>query len=294
MSKILTLDKLKLVPNMIQLILLMVLITVYAYPSVPKEKISEIDQAKAFMVAGKRKEAIEVLDRIISKPKSQRESAAVLEKRKLFLDQFITNDAFQIFQEAKLMHQTERWSDCIKELDKIAVSDQDNKNVMSLRAKCLKSQKQLSDAEKILKLLVETDPSDEALLLDLVELYLLNNEPELANERLSKNQLSVIKDQERLAILKSKYYVATNRVKEAIDVLRNDQEKNLDHIYINYELGMLYYKKTTSDWMTRKYLSLFVSRTRKISAEELKLRNWETQVKQSQEILDEIEKKLGL
>ncbi len=294
MSKFLTPDKLKLYATNSSLLVCLLFTNANAYSAEMKQNQNEIEQSKTLLIGGNRKAAIDLLDKYIAKTKNSKSSSALTEKRKLYLEQFITNQAFQSYQEARLLLEVERFSDCIKEIDKIPLADQDNIDVLEVKAKCFIGQKLYIDAEKILKQMLLSDVANESAYLELIDLYILMGQTEQAFELIQKSANVSIKDQEKFTILKSKYFINTNRVKEAIDVLRADQEKNLDHIYINYELGMIYYKKTNSDWMTRKYLSLFVSRTKKLSVEELKTKGWDPLVKQSQEILDELEKKLGL
>ena len=184
---------------------------------------TEIEQSKTLMIQGNRKAAIELLDKAISKLKSPKEIAALADKRKLYLDQFISSEAFQLYQEAKLMNQADRFNDCVRELDKVALADQDGKQVLILRAQCLRGQNQMNAAEKILVQLAALDATDESVILDYIDLELSMNQLENAYQLIQKSQIN--KDSERFSVLKSKYFVLSNRTKEAIDVLRNDQEK---------------------------------------------------------------------
>lgn len=248
---------------------------------------------KTLLMQGKRKEAVDELDRARSRAKSGKEAQALLEKRKIFLEQFMTAESFQRYQGSRFHSKAKRWAECLKELDLAAQGDQDNRLVMSMRALCLKGSGQPDAAIKLYNVLWQLDPGDVASAMGLAEIALEQKRFEDGLQVLQSTPPATSADVERCAIFKARLLDGAGRFRDAVETLRVDQEKYIEHVQVIFELGSLYYKKPGSDWMARKYLTLFASRCRRIGTEELKERGMETQCRQAQEWAAELDKKLG-
>ena len=252
-----------------------------------------IEQAKTLLTQGRRREAVELLDKTKTKARKKYEHEALTGKRKLFLRQFLTADSFEKYQRAKMYLSSDRWIDCLKEIEAIQPGDQDNKLILVLKAECETDANLPERAEKTLGIIWQEEPDDVEAALQLATLYFDRKKSENSLQVLSKINPVLSEHVERTVILRSKLYVAAEKYSEAIMVLRDDQEKNIDHIGVIYELADAYMKKPGNDWLARKYFALFVTRCKRMKPDELKRRKLEKEYLKAQEMLTALEQKLS-
>lgn len=253
-----------------------------------------IEHAKELFLQKLRKEALEEIEKARIFIKSKKDADTLDEKKRLFLDQYYSAESFQKYQEARIFNDTDRWNDCIRVVDLIANYDQTVKSVMLLKANCLKKSFQYDLLEKILFQLRQYDSTDIQLSLDMADVMILQKKIEGAGLILTQIKPVSSTDMEKHVLLRAKIFDLTSKTKEAIDLLREDQENYIDHVNVIYELSQMYLKKAANDWMARKYLALFVGRCKRMSAEELKLKELEDKCLKSQDAIVEIDKKLGV
>lgn len=252
-----------------------------------------LSESRELFTAGKRLEAVAVIDKLIAMQKNKKTLQQLADKRKLYLEQFITTESFQGYQAARVFSLAERWSDCVKQLEKITESDKNSVLVMMLNAGCRKSLGNAVEAEVLLQKLLALMPGEDRVLIELGEIYLSQGKFELAQDTLRKLSTDTRASSERYVIASARILAAQDKVKEAIEVLKTDHENRIDHILVIFELGELYLKKGANDWMARKYYTLFQSRCKRVSAEEQKSSGLEKKCLETTERISEIDKRVG-
>lgn len=262
--------------------------------AVPSAAASAVQQAKALLKEGRRKQAIEQLDKARLLAKSRIEQRELASRRALFAEQFLTAESFQKFQEASGLAELERWDECLRELDPVDARDQDNLLVLRLRAACQFSLKQYDPATKTFQAVLALSPGDLRAGFGLVEISLAQRKFPQGLSLLQTLEPKASPDVERHAILKSRLLELSDRPADAAEALRQDQESYLDHVEVLYELGMLYSRMPGHDWPARKLLSLFVSRCKRMKEAELKGRRFDLLLPQAQTALGAIDKRLGV
>ncbi len=253
----------------------------------------KIESAKLLFAQGKRNEAITMIERIKSKTKNKNEIEELEKKKKLFFEQFLTTESYQSYQDAKLFFQADRPSECLREIEKIQKSDQDNKLVLIQKGLCLKGNQQYELAEKEFTNIYSFESNNTSAILELAENSLLQNKIEEGFSWLSKVNSTLEEDDERHTILYAKLLIASNKEKAAIEILRTDSEKHLNHFFVHYELGVLYQKQTAMEWHARKHFTLFINRCKRLNADKIKEKKSEKACKDAQDQLEIIEKKLS-
>jgi tetratricopeptide (TPR) repeat protein len=257
-----------------------------------------IAKAKLLLSQGQRKKAIEELERVQAlSTASKRRQKEVSDRRNLFAEQFLTSDSFQKFQEARAHADLQRWDECLRELSNVGVGDQDNALILRLRLKSQFNLKQYEQAEKTAITLLELIPTDvEAQFAQVRIMYEQSKyiDALIKLQKIQSQALTASNDLERLSILKARIFEAQKKPDEAIEVLKLDQETNLDHVEVLYELGMLYRRVPGHDWPARKALSLFVTRCKRMKEEELKRRSLDELLPRAQAALAELDKQLGV
>lgn len=253
-----------------------------------------LQQAKSLMTQGQRMQAIAQLDRAATLAKSKKTQRQINEKRMLFAQQFLTSESFQKYQEAKGLAEVKRWDECLREISAVGAGDQNNLMILRLKHRCHAKQGQYEPALKALDAILAMVPGDMTALFDKISLdYEMKNYPQ-AMMQLERMQPKDSQDVERHAILKARILEKLQRPLEAIEVLKKDQETNLDHVGVLYELGMLYRRVEGNDWPARKMLSLFITRCKRLKEAELKERGYDEMLPQAQAALSEIDRKLGV
>lgn len=253
-----------------------------------------LQQAKTLMSQGQRQQAIAQLERASSLAKSKKTQNQINEKRMLFAQQFLTSESFQKYQEAKALAELKRWDECLRELSAVGTGDQNNLTILRLKHQCYFKQAQYEPALKALDLILAMVPGDMAALFERVALDYEMKNYSLAMAQLEKVQPKSSEDVERYAILKARILEKLGKPLEAAEVLKKDQETNLDHVGVLYELGMLYRRIEGSDWPARKMLSLFITRCKRLKDAELKEKGYDELLPQAQAALSEIDRKLGV
>ncbi len=251
-------------------------------------------QAKTLMAQGNRKLAIELLDRAAATSKSKTERRELLARRTLFLEQFLTSESFQNFEAARSFSTLDRWDECLHELDAIGEKDKDNVLGMRLRADCQRSLKQLAAAETTLKSVLALIPNDMQASFELAELAVTTRQTAPGLALLESIEPTLSADVERYVILKAKLLEQADKIDEAAELLREDQETRLEHVGVIYELGVLYMRMPGRDWPARKMLSLFVTRCKRMKETELKSRHLDLLLPLAQTALTALDKKLGV
>lgn len=253
-----------------------------------------VQQAKALMNQGNRRQAMDLLDRAANQTRVKTEIRELTAKRRLFAEQFLTAESFQSFQEARGLSRLEHWDECARELDAVGEKDRDNLLVLELRAECQMGAKQYALAEAAYKHVLSLMPADLGAALGLAEIAFTTKQSTQGLSLLEGIEPSESADVERLVILKSKLLEQAGRAEEGADLLKADQEAHLDHINVLYELGMLYSRISGRDWPARKMLSLFVTRCKRLKATELKARKLDQALPAAQATLAALDKKLGV
>lgn len=281
---------------MIKVLLLVFLI---GAPLFAKEKqgalVNEaLAKAKQFMAQGQRRQAVLELTRASESTKSRKKLREIEGRKALFSEQFFTSGAFQQYQEAKALAELKRWDECLRELAAVPVSDQDNMLILKLKAESQLGLKQYDAAEKTISSILVLLPDENSAQFGRVRIL---HEQSLFSEAmivLQKIQARNSEETERFAIAKARILDAQKKTAEAVEVLRDDQVANLDHIEVLYELGMLHRKLPGQAWQARKTLSLFVTRCKRMNDAELKKRGFDLLLPQAQTALIEIDKQLGV
>jgi tetratricopeptide (TPR) repeat protein len=260
----------------------------------PSGAAAVIQQAKVIMTQGNRAQALELLDQARKLSRSKTEQREIAIKRTLFTEQFLTSDSFQAFQEAKALAEAERWDECLRELEGIKEKDKDNLLVLRLKAEGQSTLKQYDAAAKSFMAVLALVPGDLSASFGQVELALAQKQSAQGLALLGKTEPRLSADIERLVILRAKLLEQSERVTEATDLLREDQESHLDHTLVIYELGMIYTRVGGHDWQARKMLSLFITRCKRMKEADLKSRRLEPLLLQAQTALVALDKKLGV
>lgn len=251
-------------------------------------------QAKGLMALGQRSQAIAQLDKAASLTKSKKTQKQIQARRLLYAQQFLTSEAFQKYEEAKALSEVKRWEECVRELSAAGSGDQDNLLILKLKARCQSKQAQFDAALKSLETVLVMVPTDMEAQFERVELAQESKNFAQSLTLLEKIDPKESGHVERYAILKARALEQLKRPLEAVEVLRRDQETNLDHVEVLYELGMLYRRIPGNDWPARKMFSLFITRCKRFKDAELKERGYDELLPQAQAALSEIDRKLGV
>ncbi|MEW6055878.1 MAG: hypothetical protein AB1540_04615 [Bdellovibrionota bacterium] len=253
-----------------------------------------IRQAKLSMSQGNRRQAILHLDKARELGRSKVQLKEVSSRRILFAEQFVTSASFQKFQEAKGLSEVKRWDECIREIDSMEVKDQDNLLVLRLKSECQSGLNLDGPAAKSLNTILELIPADVGATYGLIELDLDQKRYDQGLSRLNGIEPASSAEMERYAILKARLLEGLARPLEAAEILKKDQETHLDHIEVLYHLGFLYTRLEGHDWPARRALSLFLTRCKRLKESELKARKLDSLLPKAQEMLDSLDKKLGV
>lgn len=253
-----------------------------------------LKEAKAALLQGNRKASLELLEQARLLSRNTSEIKEVTSKRVLFAEQFLTSEAFQAYQETKHLAERERWDECLRNINSVGEKDKDNLNVLRLRAECQMGLKQFADASRTLSEVTLVVPDDVKARLDQVEIAVLEKRTDHGFAMLGAADPKSSPDQERFVILKARLLEQAGKPEAAEELLREDQEKHLDHVTVIHELGMLYTRMAGHDWPARKFLSLFITRCKRLKEAELKARKLDLLLPQAQATLAEIDKRLGV
>lgn len=253
-----------------------------------------IQKAKAILTQGKRKEAVELLDKLASEKMSKAQRAELDSKRSLFVEQFLTSDSFQRYEEAKGLAGAARADDCLRELEGVSAGDRDNIVVLRLKAACQVDSKAYDQAQKTYQAILATVPGDLSATFGSIEIDVEQKQYVKALKQAEAVEPKNSLDVEKQTLLRAKLYELTGDAARAEDVLRRDHEAHLDHIVVIFELGMLYTRMPGRDWPARKMLSLYVTRCRRMSDAELKARRFDATLQQAQSTLAALDRKLGV
>jgi thioredoxin-like negative regulator of GroEL len=252
-----------------------------------------IQRAKAALLQGSRKNAIDLLEKARGLAKTRAETRDLGEKRRLFAEQFLTSDSFQRFQEAKGHRDAGHWEECVRVLDTVNGLDQDNTLVLVLRAACQVPLKQYDAGAASLEKVLAMLPGEIPAIYSLAEIQVARKR---GAEGLALLEAipSGAADTERQVILRARLLEIAGRETEALEALRDDQENHLDHVEVLYELGMLYSRVGGNDWPARKMLSLFVTRCKRMKESDLKTRKLDALLPEAQAALQALDQKLGV
>jgi tetratricopeptide (TPR) repeat protein len=253
-----------------------------------------IKAAKQLLAQGHRRQALELLDKLRGSTKNKTTLKEIDEKRHVFAEQFMTSESFQNYQEAKGLADLNRWEDCVRGLDGLDPGDQDNVQILRLKATCQSELKKYDLASGSYRLILALVPSDSWATLGLAEAAFFEKRTADGLTALEKMEARSSADIERYTILKAKLLEQGGRLEEAADLLNKDQQDHLDHVRVLYELGMLYSRMAGHDWPARKSLSLFVTRCKRMTESELKTRHLNLILPQAQSALTTLDKKLGV
>ena len=277
----------------------LVLALLVGTPLFAKEKTGDVVsealvKAKSFMAQGQRRQAVLELARVADGTKSRKKLLEIENRKTLFAEQFFTSEAFQKYQKAKALGDVKRWDECLRELSAVPASDQDNLLILRLKMQSHFGLKQYDAADKTISAVLILLPND--VLAQFGRVRLLHEQALHADALLTLQKIQPRNSEEieRFAIEKARILEAQKKTADAVEVLREDQTANLDHIEVLYELGMLYRKTPSQAWQARKTLSLFVTRCKRMSDTELKKKGFEELLPQAQAALAEIDKQLGV
>ena len=251
-------------------------------------------QAKTLLAQGNRKLALEQLDKAKELAKTKADQKELAAKKILFAQQFLTSEAFQRYQESKGLAEQSRWEECLRELDSVNERDQDNLLVLKLRGQCEFAAKRYEPAAVTLKRVLAIVPSDSETSFALARVALAQKNAGEALSTLADVEPSTSLESEQQTILRAHALEMLEKPAQAADLLREDQERHLDHIEVIYELGMLYVRMTGRDWQARKLLSLFITRCKRLKDTELKARKFDLLLPEAQATLNAIDKRLGV
>lgn len=302
MSKIIGRNKLKLIIS-----LSIVLLNANTLSAAPKKTKSLVDfgiqEAKELFLMSLRKASMERLDRLKSQARTKTELKRIQDQKLLFAEQFLTTKSFQEYVAAKSFAELELWGDCLKSLGEIKPDDQDNLLVLRQKAQCQRGAQQLDQAEKTLGSILELFPKDVFATLELAEIYLSKGSATKGLEVLSPLNvqtlgLQTLAFQERYALVKARLLEASDQALDALEVLKKHHEEHVENVKVIFELGMLYsrLKESTKQegaknkWNARKYLSLFLSRCKRLDLNAPKNQALHKQVAQAQSLYTELEK----
>lgn len=251
-------------------------------------------QARTAMVENQRRVALSMLDQLRSASLSKAQTREVDAKRVLFAEQFFTSESFQKFQEAKDLASFERWDDCLRVLSAAGEPDQDNLMILRLRAKCQVGAKLHDQALKTNRTILGIIPGDTSATYELVEIAIVQHQTGQGLAILDGIVPKASADVERHAILKSRLLRQLGKIEAAVELLKQDQERNVEHTEVLYELGMLYAEQGSHDWAARRLLSLFVTRCKRMTEADLKMRSYHLVMPAVQAKLAVIDRKLGV
>lgn len=223
-----------------------------------------LSQAKDMLKSGQRSNAVKLLSN--SKVKEYES------KRQIFAEQFITAENFQHFQDMKAFSDSELWSDCLKGLGQITTEDQDNVQVLRVKAFCQLKAGMLDEASKSMFEVLQFEPADFGSIMGLALVSLERKQYAEGLKLLEPISKIVSKkkgESERYAILKSRLLDEQGKVEEAIRVLAVDQELNADHNEVIYRLADLYRRVPGREIQAKRAYILFVSRCKRLSESEL-------------------------
>ncbi len=297
MTKIFVLHKFKELKSFLYVFLLVILTTSGQAQKQNQKKLNLdtiLQESKSIFTQGKRKEAILKLNEALILTKSKKQQSQILAKRTLFSEQFFTSEAFQKYELAKSFAQAARWQDCLREIELVSQTDLNNILVLRIKSLCQIKLPQMNDALKSIQEILEFFPDDFEANLNKVEISLIQRSPLNGLGILEKIEPKTSLEVERIVIFKAKLLEMLGRSSEAVDVLRKDQETYLEHIEVLYELGTLYSRISGNDWLSRKFLLLFISRCKRIPQVELKKRSFDLLIPKTQALLLEIDKRLGI
>ncbi len=240
-------------------------------------------EARALLLQGDRKAAVKLL----------RDSGKEgMVKSILIAEQFVTAENFQKFQDMKAYADAELWTDCSKISVNITKEDKTNIRVLKLLAQCQLMSGAVGEAETHYLSILQLSPMDSDGVMGLSVIHMHNKKYDDALKLLGTLNKRQDIDIEKLALLKSEINFFAGRIVEAVQILQQDHEKNLEHIQVLYQLGEYLQKINGEEWQARRAFALFISKYKKLKDNDLNKKNLSTQYIDAQARLATLDKKL--
>lgn len=215
-----------------------------------------LSEARSLLLLGKRIDAVKLLREHENEGNT---------KSILIAEQFVTGESFQKYQDMKAYADAELWTDCIKINSQIGLEDSDNTLVLKTLAQCQVNQGLKSEAKITYQKILQLCITDSAAIMGLAKLNMHNKEYDQALKLLEPLLKRKNINQEKLSLLRSEIHYFAGHLNEAISILQQDQEANLNHMEVLYKLGEYLQEKKNEDWQSRRAFALFISRYKRLN-----------------------------
>ncbi len=238
---------------------------------------SYIEWARASVMLGKRREALDKLSSALAFARGRDEREKVIRERENLSDIFYTNETFQQYQNGLNYLRLEQNSSALEALEKALRTEPDNLLVLAAHAKALQAEARYQEALVVLERAFALNEGKKEVRVDLAESTLTLN-PERTMQLL--RPLLAEGPEERIVWLQAQALSAVKKNKEAIELLKTETERQTGWLLGPFYLGKIYSLESGGSWNARKYLMTFLKRTESFSdpakptasAEERKIR----------------------
>jgi len=223
---------------------------------------SYIEWARASVMLGKRREALDKLSSSLAFARGREEREKVIRERENLSDIFYTNETFQQYQNGLNYMRLERNSSALEALEKALRTEPDNLLVLAAYAKALQAEDRYKDALVVLEQAFALNEGKKEIRVDLAESSLAQN-PERTMQLL--RPLLAESVEERTVWLQAQALSAVKKNKEAIELLKVETERQPAWLLGPFWLGKIYSLESDGSWNARKYLMTFLKRTESFS-----------------------------
>ena len=253
---------------------------------------SYIELARAKLLMGQRKAAVNVLNGALKSLKRRDEIEKIYRERENITEIFFTNETFQFYQNGLNQLRLENANAAMDAFDQALKKEPDNVLVLLGSARAMTVLDHRKDALENLEQAIALNDRNEDARVELAEAYLAKK-PKQSLELL-QGLYNSPKD-ERVAILYARALVAQNRGSEALDYLKNLADSRQNWILVHFWLGKFFSEAPKGNWNARKHLMTFMKRTDlgegKDSNDPLLLR-WKSTRAEAENLLDRVNRTL--
>jgi tetratricopeptide (TPR) repeat protein len=225
----------------------------------PASASAAIEWARAAVMLGKRREALERLSLSAGLVKGEEDRNRLERERDSLSEVFYTNSTFQRYQNGLNFIRLARTGEAFDAFQAALLGEPDNVAILFSFAQALFQEDRGKEALAHLERAHSLHEGNEGVRLLLAEISLPQN-PERTLQLLRPLAGDGVR-KESVVVLQAQGLVALQKEKEALVLLRTAVDKQQDWWRASFLLGKLFASEASEGWNARKYLMTFLRRT---------------------------------
>jgi len=204
---------------------------------------------------------------------------------------FFTEQGFKIYQSGLKNVESRKWKNAIEDFEKALSIEKYNIGIMKSLSQVFIFVGKISEARTILNKIVSSLPWDIESAMVLAQLELDTGNYKDAAQT-TEGILKAKPNDPKVKLIYSRSLFELGQTKEAIFSLKDSVQQNPEHLDSLFFLGKFYFDSDASDWMARKYLSLYLKRSKRLKTEQP---SGDTGFRiEAEELLRQVDKRLQL